>query len=206
MKFTKKQHYLSFVFEYRHELVRILGCLALLAMWADFHFFDLTRNNHLTTLACAVSGTLLVLVGVIIRLWAGLYIGGNKNSRLIRKGPYSLIRNPLYAGNLISASGVSILTQSLLAATVIMAGLSVIYLATIRHEENKLLKIFGSEYNHYLENTPMLFPCRWTFGNLFQETGNGDVISYRNLVRELKRGGMFIMTGLFTLFTAMLMY
>ena len=41
-------------------------------------------------------GTLLICTGTALRLWAGLYIGGHKERRLVTDGPYSCVRNPLY--------------------------------------------------------------------------------------------------------------
>lgn len=202
MTSSLKEPLISFVFEHRHGLVGILGCVALLIMWMDMPVFENAMNEYYLILACAVSGTLLILIGVVIRLWSGLYIGGHKNSDLVTEGPYSLIRNPLYAGNLISALGVMLMTQSLLATLVVMAGLSVIYVATINHEEKKLLRIFGSDYAHYLETTPRLIPQWKTLGDLLYGTDNSDLITYRNLARELKRGGLFVVTGLLVLFAS----
>lgn len=204
MAASLKESLISFVFEHRHGLVGILGCVALLIMWLDIRVVGISMDYSNATLVFAVSGTIFILSGVIIRLWSGLYIGGFKNSALVTKGPYSLIRNPLYAGNLISALGVMLMTQSLLAALVVMTGLSIIYVSTINHEEKKLLRIFGSEYARYLESTPRLLP-RWkAFHALLDgaNTENSDSITYRNLSRELKRGGIFMGTGLLVMLFA----
>lgn len=201
-----RERYILFVFEHRHGLVGILAGIALLVMWMNIHIIDIVIDDDYARLACAISGTLLILFGVVIRLWSGLYIGGHKNSALVTEGPYSLIRNPLYTGNLISALGVMLMTQSLAATLVVMTGLSVIYMATIKHEEKKLLRLFGSEYARYLEMTPRLIPHWKTFGRSLYAAGNSDLITYRNLSRELKRGGIFLLTGLLVLIAASLMH
>ena len=41
-------------------------------------------------------GYSLGLVGIIGRIWSSLFIEGYKTKTLITKGPYSLMRNPLY--------------------------------------------------------------------------------------------------------------
>lgn len=194
-----KDRFLSFVFEYRHGLVGAVGALGLYVLWMDVRIVPLNMDGFYIKLACAVTGTILVLAGVGIRLWAGLYIGGHKNSDLITHGPYSLIRNPLYAGNLISALGVMVMAQSLAASLVVLIGLSVIYVSTIAHEEKKLLKFFGEDYSNYLSSTPRMIPERKALRALLSGGETTDCISYRNLARELKRGGVFLTTGLLVL-------
>lgn len=190
----------SLVFRYRHGLVGIVGVLGLYVLWMDVRIIPFNMDNFYIKLGSAVMGTILVLAGVGIRIWAGLYIGGHKNTDLITRGPYFLIRNPLYVGNLISALGVMLMTQSLAAALVVLIGLSVIYVSTISHEERNLLRLFGADYADYLSSTPRMIPERKALRVLLSGTEEAiDCISYRNLARELKRGGMFLTTGILVL-------
>ncbi|OQB38303.1 MAG: hypothetical protein BWY06_02044 [Candidatus Latescibacteria bacterium ADurb.Bin168] len=58
-----------------------------------------------------VAGALLVLIGLAIRLWAVLYIGGESRSRgegpAFRTigGPYAYFRHPLYLANAVLSEG-----------------------------------------------------------------------------------------------------
>ena len=75
-----------------------------------------------------ITGIIVILGGEAIRIWAVGYSGGTTRSKkliadkLVMEGPYSLIRNPLYAGNFLIALGFS-----LLANAVVLMPLVIIY-------------------------------------------------------------------------------
>jgi protein-S-isoprenylcysteine O-methyltransferase Ste14 len=50
-------------------------------------------------------GFSLVLLAIIGRCWASLYIGGRKVRELVTHGPFSIVRNPLYVFSLLARSG-----------------------------------------------------------------------------------------------------
>lgn len=50
-------------------------------------------------------GMILIVLGVIGRFWATLYIGGHKNKDVITDGPYSICRHPLYLFSSIAVLG-----------------------------------------------------------------------------------------------------
>jgi len=137
--------------------------------------------------AILVIGWMLVSAGIVVRLWAALCLAGHKNEQLITQGPYRLVRNPLYAGNLISVTGLAILSESVVAGLIIFSGMLLIYYATIRYEERKLFRIFGPDYRSYQERVLRLLP---RLGNIRQLLQNSDVhlVSYRSIHREVIRG------------------
>ena len=47
-----------------------------------------------------LAGYLFLILGLSVRIWSILYIGGRKSQELVTDGPYSLCRNPLVRGNL----------------------------------------------------------------------------------------------------------
>ena len=64
-------------------------------------------------------GIILIIACVLGRCWAILYIGGNKNRRLVTAGPYSLCRNPLYLFSIMGVVGFGFVLQSLVYAVVL---------------------------------------------------------------------------------------
>ena len=42
------------------------------------------------------TGIALIVICIVGRTWASLYIGGRKSKELTTRGPYSIMRNPLY--------------------------------------------------------------------------------------------------------------
>ncbi len=45
------------------------------------------------------------MLGIGGRLWSILYVGGKKSAELVRTGPYSITRNPLYLFSCVAAAG-----------------------------------------------------------------------------------------------------
>ncbi len=133
-----------------------------------------------------MSGMLLIVSGAALRLWAGLYIGGHKERRLVTGGPYSCVRNPLYLGNLLAAGGIALISGSPYVLVLTLGATSAVYLATIRQEEDKLQPIFGADYRRYLQAAPALLPRLSDIRRLISDTTPCSVTHF-SLARELKR-------------------
>jgi protein-S-isoprenylcysteine O-methyltransferase Ste14 len=179
-----KDRLYEFISKHRRMLNALLGCIGILVM--------VTENRHWLQQfgggeALAVVGWILVVAGAGVRHWAALYLGGHKNRQLITKGPYELVRNPLYAGNLIAATGLVLLSESAVAGLFVLTGLTLIFLATIGYEERKLLRNFGEDYQNYKDQVPMLIP-HWNNIRQMLDSQDGHQISYRNIRREIVRG------------------
>ena len=95
-------------------------------------------------------GLLLIAVSIAGRVYCTLYIGGRKNQVLMRYGPYSVVRNPLYLFSVLGASGVGFSTGSLELGTLSGVTAFLLFSAVIRAEEARLLHRFGDDYRSYL--------------------------------------------------------
>tara|TARA_Y100000994_G_scaffold243003_1_gene240684 strand:+ start:1544 stop:2158 length:615 start_codon:yes stop_codon:yes gene_type:complete len=136
-------------------------------------------------------GLLLLLIGVFGRIWSSLYIEGNKTNNLITGGIYSLSRNPLYFFSFLL-----LLSYCLVIKSLVVVGLSslfwvLIYPRTIKHEEQKLLKIHGDKYLEYYNKTPKIIPNFF----LFQKNDKKCKIdiTIRNIERVLVESFGFIL-------------
>lgn len=105
-----------------------------------------------------LAGLVLIAVGIAIRMWATLYIGGRKSATLVRQGPYSISRNPLYLGSIVAAAGVGAQTGSLMIAVLIALVAAAVFQVTIRREEGYLAGEFGDEFRTYCAEVPRLLP------------------------------------------------
>jgi protein-S-isoprenylcysteine O-methyltransferase Ste14 len=128
--------------------------------------------------------------GIVIRLWATLYIGGRKSTELVRSGPYALCRHPLYVASFLIAASLAGFLQSasILAAALALAA---IYATTvIPSEERHVLGRFGNAYRAYARATPRFIPRVQSF----QRPG---VISVKiaSVLRELARSLALIVLG-----------
>lgn len=125
------------------------------------------------TLESFLAGLVLTLVGEGLRLWALGYTGQPTRSQeleapeLVTAGPYSVVRNPLYLGNVLNALGVTIAAigghgpqdGALLFLGSVLA-LAAVYGACISVEEDFLLESFGEAYRAYQARVPTLVPRR----------------------------------------------
>ncbi len=125
-------------------------------------FFQLfTSYNIESTLyhfLLEATGLLLIVAAVFGRFWAGLYIYGYKNNKIITKGPYSIVRNPLYFFSFLGALGISISSKNLIVFSLIMGFLVIYYPWVILNEERNLENKFPQEYKKYKEKVPRFLP------------------------------------------------
>lgn len=99
-----------------------------------------------------------IMVAILGRMWCTLYIGGHKGAQIIRTGPYSLSRNPLYVFSTIGAFGIGCLTGSLGVALLLTIACYITFLFVILAEEGYLENTFGQPYRDYKLEVPRFFP------------------------------------------------
>lgn len=101
--------------------------------------------------------TLLIIAG-LGRIWCTIYIVGRKDHLLCTSGPYSLCRNPLYFFSFVGLTGFMLSSNHVCAAAVVVPVFLVSYHFIIKHEETRLLSLFGREYEDYCLKTGRFFP------------------------------------------------
>jgi protein-S-isoprenylcysteine O-methyltransferase Ste14 len=102
-------------------------------------------------------GAGLVLLGEIVRVISAGHI--RKNQQLTVSGPYAYTRNPLYFGSFLMGLGISFLSGfPLTVIPVFLFLFALIYIPTIKEEENFLEKRFGEEYLNYKKSVPVFLP------------------------------------------------
>lgn len=105
-----------------------------------------------------IMGLALVISAVLGRFWSILYIGGHKNQTIMRDGPYSICRHPLYLFSTIGVLGFGLMLGSIV-MTLIFGGITLAILSvTARKEEAFLRGQFGPSYDAYAAEVPMLLP------------------------------------------------
>lgn len=105
-----------------------------------------------------VTGLFLLTICSMGRLWALMYISGNKSQEIITDGPYSMVRHPLYFFSLIGAVGIGLVSENLLILAIIVVFYLMYYPFTIFAEEKKLENKFGEAYREYKSKTPRFLP------------------------------------------------
>jgi protein-S-isoprenylcysteine O-methyltransferase Ste14 len=110
-------------------------------------------------------GIPVVAAGELLRLWAVHHIGVISRTRsdrlgpLIDTGPFSLVRNPLYVGNILLWVGFAVSARLLWAAPLVLLFLALEYHAIVRWEEHLLTARIGDPYVQYVARVPRWIPA-----------------------------------------------
>jgi protein-S-isoprenylcysteine O-methyltransferase Ste14 len=111
------------------------------------------------------AGTILTGIGLSFAVWArhhlGRYWSGiitlKEGHRIIRTGPYSIARHPIYTGFLAGVLGAAVAGGRLRDLVAFVLALAV-YLRKIKREEAFLVERFGTEYQRYRSDIGALLP------------------------------------------------
>jgi protein-S-isoprenylcysteine O-methyltransferase Ste14 len=113
-------------------------------------------------------GLALAILGLGFSVYARVWLGGNwsgtvtlkDDHELIRGGPYTHVRHPIYTGILLAILGSAIATgewRGLFALALITAA----FLCKITVEERVLTEQFGDAYRRFQAEVPALIPGIW---------------------------------------------
>ncbi len=152
----------NFFFKWRNYVFPLF-VLALFLFRAPVALFG--GAEHLELAKDAI-GLLIILLGLGIRAtvigYAYIKRGGlNKKvyaETLVTEGMFTLCRNPLYLGNMISIFGIFLVHGDLLVMTIGTACYIFIYQSIIYAEEAYLEKKFGKDFSNYCQKTPRWLP------------------------------------------------
>ncbi|WP_182548966.1 methyltransferase family protein [Phyllobacterium myrsinacearum] len=100
----------------------------------------------------------VIVLAILGRMWCTLYIGGRKSSEIVRLGPYSMSRNPLYVFSTLGAFGIGMMTGSLTVAFALAVLCYIAFYFVIVAEEGYLETNFGETYLAYKRDVPRFFP------------------------------------------------
>lgn len=154
----------------RGATIRTAGGLAALApyfFWVPYLVIALRPGPELVVPeAMQWLGVVLSVLGVAFSLWAIVTLGRHydlvlevhEGHELVRRGPYALVRHPVYTGLALHFAGVCLATgNALLIAGTLLVSFPAFYLRA-RAEETLLRERFGAEYEKYAREVPMLVP------------------------------------------------
>jgi protein-S-isoprenylcysteine O-methyltransferase Ste14 len=116
-----------------------------------------------------VLGILLMLAGLLLRIWAVITLGKSfrttietsQEQKVIRSGPYRLIRHPSYTGLLVFCLGYGVALQNWLSLIIVVLLPLAALLYRIRIEEAALASSFGEDYLEYQKHSKRLIPWIW---------------------------------------------
>jgi protein-S-isoprenylcysteine O-methyltransferase Ste14 len=117
----------------------------------------------------AAAGLLLLAAGLLLQIWTARLmtlpviigmpeIGAQNESRLVDKGPFSVIRHPTYLSHVMIFLGAFLFTGSLAVGLLTILDFLIVSLIIIPLEEKELLRRFGPVYADYMKKVPRLIP------------------------------------------------
>ena len=110
------------------------------------------------------TGVAITVAGELIRLWGVHHIGAISRTRsdrlgpLVASGPFALVRNPLYVGNIALWVGFALAARLVWLAPVLVVLLGLEYHAIVRWEETLLESRLGQAYRDYAARVPRWIP------------------------------------------------
>jgi protein-S-isoprenylcysteine O-methyltransferase Ste14 len=121
-----------------------------------------------TTGAPQVAGMLIVAIGTVIALWCVftfVFMGKGTPApfdpprKLVIRGPYRFVRNPMYIGAGLTLAGVALFYESLSISIYTCMFFLITHLFVVFYEEPTLRRTFGDEYEVYCRRVRRWRPC-----------------------------------------------
>jgi protein-S-isoprenylcysteine O-methyltransferase Ste14 len=145
---------------------RIILFLLLIILLRFQNIQNYSFKNHFLTgnIWVPVAGLVILFVGLLLAIWARLYLGQNwgmpmslkKDPELVTSGPYHYIRHPIYTGILLAILGSFLSGNFFWLIIFAISGAYFIYSALF--EEKLMMKQFPKTYPEYKNKTKMLIP------------------------------------------------
>ena len=105
-------------------------------------------------------GGTVFLLGLLLRIWSQMHLRYRLKAKktLMQTGPYQVIRNPIYIGNMLLMAGVCVLAELLWFAPIMLLYAAGVYSLAVRHEEARLRQKYPADYEVYCREVPRWLP------------------------------------------------
>ncbi len=128
-----------------------------------------------------ITGLVILLIGETLRLWSICHIGSASRTtakpsadELSMKGTYGVIRNPLYAGNILIYTGVGIISMAFFPYLQIISFVYFVfqYILIVRLEEKALSEKFSESYTEYKKKVNAFIPKSFSISEFTESFKN----------------------------------
>jgi len=102
-------------------------------------------------------GLFVSLLGEGLQVWC--FASLNKKKELAARGPYAVVRNPMYIGRYFLILGAVLITGSWLLVLLYTVIYYFYMVNRVEREEAVLIEIFGSEYEEYCQRVNRFLPA-----------------------------------------------
>lgn len=124
------------------------------------------KLGNIRSRTLAWGGIVMMLAGLMLRIWAIRVLGAfytrtlrtSAEQRLVEEGPYRLVRNPGYLGDILLWLGAGFASANWIVLATIAFPMLRAYRSRIKAEEAMLAEAFPQEYDGYARRTWRLIP------------------------------------------------
>jgi len=142
----------------------IVVAVAVIHVFGKTHGLRIAQVYQAHSVILGAIGTVLVLLGVALAIFARVHLGRNWGMPMSRKadpelvtgGPYAYVRHPIYTGILLAMLGSAVGESFYWALPLVLFTPYFIYSA--RREEELMCEQFPSQYPDYMRRTGMIVP------------------------------------------------
>lgn len=122
--------------------------------------------------AMQATGVAVALAGVVLAGWciaAFVFVGKGTQApfdpprNLVVRGPYTIVRNPMYEGGVLVIAGTAIYFASFWLMAYALAFLALTHVFVVAYEEPTLRRMFDGEYDRYCAEVSRWLPARAFF-------------------------------------------
>jgi len=131
----------------------------------DWAYLGIYKDSVKTELL-QLLGLIFLILGSSIRIWAILHLGKyfsnsvefGSEHKLIKTGPYKLIRHPSYLGAYLAIIGSAFFLTSIVFSLIGIVVMFFAYQYRIKVEEIALIQVFPNDYEEYKKGTKKMIP------------------------------------------------
>ncbi len=116
-----------------------------------------------------IVGSILLKAGTLLHIWTATLLSLSgiigipeiftpQQSKLIDKGPFSMVRHPTYLAHTMIFLGIYFITGVTAVGVLTLADFIVVIAAVIPFEERELLRCLGESYRRYITKVPRMIP------------------------------------------------
>jgi protein-S-isoprenylcysteine O-methyltransferase Ste14 len=105
-----------------------------------------------------LTGVAIVVVAALGRVWTSAFIAGRKDASLVRSGPYSAVRHPLYSLSMLAMLGLGLAARSVSVTVALCLFAAVVYARTARQEDSLLAERHDDAHAEFVARTPAFWP------------------------------------------------
>jgi protein-S-isoprenylcysteine O-methyltransferase Ste14 len=138
----------------------VVNTIAIVTTFLPFSIPLIGKNSVVDPLRASIS-SVIIIVGMLLSVFALSILGRNVSiipqaRKLVKTGPYRVVRHPLYLGELISVFGIAVGEMTMPRISVFLLFMVAQIYRSLREE--KLLGNIFPDYQEYCSRTPRFIP------------------------------------------------